>query len=456
VRHGSIAVRIALTLALATLAGACSPSPSAPPSAGLPSATPAGGTPGGSPTAAVAATPQGSLDRIAGWRADIESIIPGLERIHPDPFHGTSKAAMEGAVAELSAEAANLTDDQLLVGIARIVALVSADGCDGHTGVFMWGTGTYPVESLPLRLWLFGDDLVIVDALAPHENLIGARIDTIEGRPIEDVRAALDPVIPRDNAQTVRLLTPRYLLIPQVLRGLGLKNDSSVRFRYTLGATSAEVDLASIPMADYNSWAGPYGLHLPPPPGHPDAAWLSRVDDALWWELLSDGETLYIQSNRIELPGANLSALQEALAAPEIARVALDIRNNVGGEVGPLDAIVDVFSDPAIDEAGRLFVVTGRNTFSAGSMLAARLEAETEAVFLGEPMGGCPTFYGDVEELPLRNSGLSVLISATHEVGVAPDDARQTIPLDAAAEITQEEWAAGEDPALDLLLVAAP
>jgi len=342
------------------------------------------------------------------------------------------------------------------VGLARIAALVSAAGCDGHTGLFVWGTGTYPVESLPLRLWLFGEDLVIVDALPPHENLIGARIDTIEGRPIADVRAALDSVIPRDNDQTVRLLTPRYLLIPQVLRGLGLRNDSSVRFRYTLGAMSAEVDLASIPMADYNGWAGPYGLHLPPAPGHPDVAWLSRVDDALWWEVLPDGETLYIQSNRIETPGSDLTDLRKALAAPEVARVVLDIRHNFGGEVRPLDTMVEVFTDPAVDQPGKLFVVTGRNTFSAASMLAARLEAETEAVFLGEPMGGCPTFYGDPEELSLPNSGLTVLISATLEVGVDPNDVRQTIPLDAMAEITQEEWAAGEDPALDLLRVATP
>ena len=113
---------------------------------------------------------------------------------------------------------------------------MSANGCDGHTGVFMWGTGTYPVESLPLRLWLFGDDVVIVDALAPHENLIGATIEAIEARPIADVRAALDPLIPRDNDQTVRLLTPRYLLIPQVLRGIGLVNDSSVRIATRFGA----------------------------------------------------------------------------------------------------------------------------------------------------------------------------------------------------------------------------
>lgn len=38
-------------------------------------------------------------------------------------------------------------------------------------------------------------------------------------------------------------------------------------------------------MADYNDWAGPYGLHLP---ADPDVLSLSRIDDDLWWELLPD------------------------------------------------------------------------------------------------------------------------------------------------------------------------
>ena len=71
-------------------------------------------------------------------------------------------------------------------------------------------------------------------------------------------------------------------------------------------------------------------------------------------------------------------------------------------------------------------------------------------------MSGCPTTYGENVELPLQHSGLTLLVSSLLEPGVDPSDARTTIPLDAQAELTQEEWAAGDDPALDLVLVAAP
>lgn len=433
---------------------ACSSSPSIAPPTVPPPVAPTSTAMLSSPSVAV--SPGGSVDRVAGWQADIGSIVPGIERIHPDPFHGTSKADLEAAAAALSARAPALSDDELMAGVARIAALVSARGCDGHTGLYVWGTGTYPVDSLPLRLWLFGDDVVIVDALPPHQDLIGARIEAIEGRPIDQVRAALDPLIPRDNDQTVRLLTPRYLLIPQVLRGIGLANDSSVRLRYSSAGDSREVDLASIPMADYNAWAGPYGLHLPLPPGHPDVRFLARVNDDLWWEVLPDGATLYVQYNRVEPIDSSVEELRTALRAPELTRVVLDLRNNFGGEVRPIDTMVGLFDDPTVDQPGKLFVITGRNTFSAASMLAARLEARTDAIFVGEPMSGCPTTYGNNVELPLPSSGLTVLVSSLLEVGTDPGDTRTTIPLDATAELTQEEWAAGDDPALDLITVAAP
>ncbi len=450
-RRGSVA----LAAAFIVLAGACSSAPSAPPTTASASPSPQGTVPVTASPATPAPTAQGSLDRVGGWQADLALIVPGIERIHPDPWRGTPRAEVEAAVADLSARAGGLSDDELLVGVSRIAAMISTNACDGHTGLFMWGTGSYPLESLPLRLWLFGDDLVIVDALPPHQDLIGATIGSIEGTPIADVRALLDPIIPRDNEQTVRLLTPRYLLIPDVLRGIGLSNDASVRFRFTDRAGAVrEVDLAGIPMEDYNNWAGPYGLHLPV---DPDVRWLSKIDDDLWWEVLPDGETLYVQYNRVEhITPATLESLRDAVTDPELARVVLDIRHNFGGEVPVLDEIEPVFDDPAVDQPGKLFVLVGRNTWSAGSMLLARLEAHTDAVLVGEPMAGCPTFYGDVVELPLPHSGLTLLVTEMLEVGVDPNDTRSNIELDAIAELTKEEWESGSDPALELVIPVAP
>lgn len=386
-------------------------------------------------------------------------LVPEMDRIHPDLTHGASRADLDAAVAALSASVDTASDDALMVGVLRIVALVSAAGCDGHTGAFVWGAGTYPVESLPLRLWLFADangddDVVIVDALPPYEHLIGARVDAIEGQATADVIAAIDPIVPRDNAQTVRLLMPRFLLIPQVLRGLGLADEGPIELTVSPVADPSEtVDVEPVTIAAYNDWAGPYGLHLP---ADPAVRYLSRIDDALWWEMLDDGETLYVQYNRVDrLPATQVADLEAALGAPNVASVVLDIRHNFGGELSALDAITPVFNGAPGTDPDQLFVFTGRNTFSAGSMLAARLEPGANVTLLGEATGGCPTIWSDPSTVDLPWSGISVSVAGDVAVGVDPEDTRLTIEPDVSAILAPEEWLAGVDPALELIDVDA-
>ena len=134
----------------------------------------------------------------------------------------------------------------------------------------------------------------------------------------------------------------------------------------------------------------------------------------------------------------------------------LDIRHNTGGEVPVLDTVVPILDDPAVDRPGELFVIIGRNTWSAGSMLMARLEALTHAVFVGETSAGCPTFYGDIVQLRLPHSGLVLLVAEMLEVGVDPNDTRLTMDLDVEAELTQAEWEARRDPAMESIVAVAP
>lgn len=446
-KHPRQAARVASPLVVfVLLVAACQPAPSGP--------IPADSNVAGSATPP-GATPVATVDRVSGWRDDLALIVPGMDRIHPNLTHGVTLEALNGAVQTLSESIPTLTDDEVMVGVLRSVAMVSAAGCDGHTGAFIWGTGTYPVESLPLRLWLFEDEVVVVDALPPFEGLVNARIDTVEGQSIAEVIAALDPLIPRDNEQTVRLLLPRYLLIPQVLRGLGIADDGPIELGVTSAAGTARTEfVAPIPMAEYNGWAGPYGLHLP---ADPDILYLSNLDDDLWWQVLPDATSLYVQYNRVErTPAAELADLRAAMLGPDVTRVILDIRHNFGGEVPALDPLMAVLDDPAIDIPDRLYLITGRNTLSAASLLTARLEARTDAVIVGEPMGGCPTFYGDTTEVPLPFSGLSITVTGMLEVGVDPEDERSNVELDQIATLSREDWADGRDPALEHIVVFVP
>ena len=376
-----------------------------------------------------------------------------MEALHPDLFHGTPRAEFDRLIAELRDGAPTLTDDELLVGAARAVALVSAHGRDAHTGLYPWSpASTYPVDSLPLRLWLFPDGIHIIEALAPHEDLVGSLVETVAGHLAADVVAAIDPLVPRDNDATVRLLTPRYLLVPQVLRGLGLL-DGDGPVELGLVSPSGERRTASvvpISMSDYNDWAGPYGLFLP---ADPDVLYLSRMDDPLWQQRLDDDDTLFVQYNRVQfLQTAQIRELADAVASPDVERVVVDIRHDFGGEVRALQPVVQVLKRLDVERPGRLFLITGRNTFSAASLFAAELEAGTSVTIVGEPMGGSPNAWGDAEDVTLPWSGLSVSVATLFELATTPEDVRLTIEPDVSVPLTFDDWTAGRDAALDAIL----
>jgi hypothetical protein len=435
-----------LGLVLALTVAACGPTPS-------PLAT-TGEAPAPTTSAVATSSPSPTADRVSGWRSDLAMLVPAMDRIHPKIDHGTPRSQLDAAAASLSQQVPTLTDDQVMVGVLRIVAMVSAEGCDAHTGAFIWGLGTYPVDSLPLRLWWFREGVVVVDALPPYEDLVGLRIGAIDGRPIDEVLATVDPLIPRDNSATVRLLMPRYLLMPQILRGLGLAGGGSLDLDVVDGEGATQtVSVEPIPMADYNEWAGAYGLLLP---ANPDVIYLSRIGDALWWERLED-TTLFVQYNRVDvLPEATLGALASALHEPGLERVVVDVRHNYGGEVRTMTRVLALLDDRAVDREGALFVITGRNTYSAASLFVARLVAQTSAIVVGEPMGGCPTSYGDSSDVRLPFSGIDVSVSGLLEVAVSADDTRQTIDPDVATSLSADEWAARVDPALAAILATGP
>src|SRR5918994_1325622 len=85
----------------------------------------------------------------------------------------------------------------------------------------------------PLRVRDFADGVHVV-AGGKH---VGKRVAAIDGVPIGEVIERVEPLIPRDNASTVRLLLPEYLVCAEVLRGLGIV-DGPATYRFGDGSES--------------------------------------------------------------------------------------------------------------------------------------------------------------------------------------------------------------------------
>ena len=106
---------------------------------------------------------------------------------------------------------------QALAELIRLAAMPGWGGRDGHTGIFPFipGSGTH---EYPIRLWRFSDGLVITDARPPYADLIGSRVDALEGQPIDDIMALVEPLAPRDNPSNLTAYGPLYLRVSRAAR----------------------------------------------------------------------------------------------------------------------------------------------------------------------------------------------------------------------------------------------
>ncbi len=409
---------------------------------------------GGCP--AVGCTADGStfsvISTADGRRQDIESLIAQLEQVHPDPYHGTARRSFRAAADALAAEANSLRADEFLVGVMRLVGLLGARGREGHSGVWPWDNA---VHRLPLRLWEFPEGLFITGGAEQYSDLVGARISHVDGMPVDQVLARLEPLIPRDNPTTVLMHRPIFFVCAEVLSGLGIaKRPDVVTLRAVKpGGAMVDVDVGAVDARTFDALVDGWEWILPDVAG---SVSLGHRDQPYHVEYLATRRAVYFQYNAVQPSGAALaSALRQAIQGRRVDRVVLDLRDNHGGDNTTYRAFVDYLTGPEVDRPGRLWVLAGRLTFSAAGNFAAELaDGADHEVFVGEPTGGSPNQFGDHTTIRLPHTGITVT-SATEWVQVSQDDRLATGP-DLAVAYRAGAYFAGRDPVLEVALTAVP
>ena len=407
-------------------------------------------TGGGSPASST--SPSDVLTRDERWEQDIDSLVTQMEAIHPDLFHGVPKASFDAQVDDLVAATPTLTDDEVLVGMMQLVAVISSKGRDGHMG--LWPPDNPDaVLRFPLRLWEFPDGLYVTDAQPPHDGLVGSKVRSVDGVPIDEVLQRLDPVVPRDNASNLRDARTVFLTSAEVLTGLGIADDPTTMALETQAPDGSirtnTVD--AIGGGAYADWVGGWELLLPT---RADLLFLRDPAASFWLQYLAPSRTLYVQYNVVEETSSELvHEIGAAMHEHPGDRVVLDLRNNGGGEAGGYRDVLRFLAGSAMDRPGRLDVLIGRLTFSAGTGLAGLLERQaTHASFFGEASGGAPNFWADPTTITLPNSGLQVEIADRYEGIGGPGDTRLTVDPNVIVPFTAHDYFSGHDPVLERAL----
>jgi hypothetical protein len=116
------------------------------------------------PSRAPVASPSApaSAGSLSEAQADLDMLVEQLESIHPEPWHGVPRETFVAAVADIQERMPDLTDDQLLVEVMRLVAMISENGRDGH--MFAMPSDQAAGTALPIRVYEFPDGVFVTDA----------------------------------------------------------------------------------------------------------------------------------------------------------------------------------------------------------------------------------------------------------------------------------------------------
>lgn len=359
---------------------------------------------------------------------EITQLVEQMARLHPDVDHEVPLAALRAEAAALAERAPAVSRDELLVGLLQLTTLGERDG---HGGIFLHDPAhAKPFTFFPIRVHDFADGVHVVEDTAGGAH-VGKRLAAIDGVPIARVVELVEPLIPRDNASTIRLLLPEYLVCAEVLRGLGVVQGA---------ATYSFADGSSVTL---EAGHGALATAFTPLPRYERSLLYRGLDQPFVLAPLERGRSLYLGFHMVTPPPqALLDRILRAARKPTFRRLVLDVRHNGGGDNTTYGPLVDLIAKQPL--RGKVVVLIGRMTFSAAGNFVAVVDRSTRARLVGEPTGGAPNQWGDRHAIALPVAGLTAYVAAEYVEAVRGDTRHAVLP-DVRVEPTVADFLAGRD-----------
>lgn len=392
-------------------------------------------------------------------------------------FTEERRAQALDALAALEVRAGRLSDIDFLLGVAHVTALAQ----NAHDALQFGDDAWRPPKRLPFRMLWFPDAMVVSRAAPESADLLGATVLTIDGRTPNEIFNGLSAI--GGGIFAFRTWNSEWAVeSPAVLNGLSLAG-SPERYVMQLRLRDGRMLSRTIPPVDRTRV--PFGVDAPrlwsPQPfsSESSAGWkaananvrvplyLQEPDSLFRMAELSEIKAVYVQfrSNRDEGAQKVVPFVQRVTRRlrERPRNLILDLRFDTGGNntltIGLMRAIPTLVT-------GRIYLMTGRYTFSAGIASAAALKhaGGARVTLVGEPVGdrlqwwseGKPACLPNTELCLTANTGLWDLTQGCsgrpHCYSEQFDEVVGSLDPQISAPLTAAAWLAGDDPGMDAVV----
>jgi len=229
----------------------------------------------------------------AQWQADVRFLGDELPKRHRDAFARMKRDEYEAAVKALYARTPSLSEDEVLVGMMRIVAMIK----DGHTNIIpreYFRSGVFPV-----KFYVFSDGIFVQKASPEYGEMVGGRVVKIGAMTAEDAFKVVGQAAFADNEMGVKAIVPAMLTVPEVLAGSKVITDKT-KLELVVETAGKQKTLEIRPTATLDD------IIQTTPSTWADAAnkgklplYLKDPNNLYWYEYLKDQKIVYIQHNGI-------------------------------------------------------------------------------------------------------------------------------------------------------------
>lgn len=344
-------------------------------------------------------------------------------------FSDRQREEFNRRVDETAAAAEHLAPGEFALEVMRAVAIAR----NGHTNA---NVGAFLGADLPIRAWSFSDGLYIVKTHPDFGRLLGARIDRIGSLTTQEALDRLRFYLSGTD-QRIRFLSPGYLVTPAVLKQIGAIDDTARVPLTVLFADGRTETLELAPTKDEDpaderkaSLNRGYSVLIPDDAGLP-GRWRHLLDgreelppiygkrsDVQSHFLDASKKVLYIRNDMARsidetpLPDKFAGIVLEKILPVQPKYIIVDLRFNNGGDF--FNTILFSQALPRlVPRDGRVLVLVGRATFSAGITTAAMLKGSgrDQVTLIGEIMGDAGQFWSEGKYVELPNSRIAVRYS---------------------------------------------